>query len=134
MTLLLQQRSVTRYYCLHARAKAQIGTKLEQNYHQDALHLQDIKEWSVRFRAGRETVEDDERAGKPLQNDMGFFGFSRGNLIFPAARSIQTFTRHFRQFSEFGRPRDSFHAPSDIRFCPMSQKPKGSSLLDRCWM
>jgi hypothetical protein len=76
MIHLIQQRSVTRYYCLHGRTRAQIVTKLEQDYHQDALRLRAIEKWSVRFRAGRETVEDDERAGRPLQNDMGS-GFLR---------------------------------------------------------
>jgi hypothetical protein len=45
--------------------------KLEQNYHQDALRLQAIKKWSMRFRAGRETVGDDEKAERLLRNDMG---------------------------------------------------------------
>jgi hypothetical protein len=77
MTLLLQHRSVTRYSCLHGRTRTQIVTKIERDYHEDALRLQTIEKWSVRFRAGQETVEDDERAGRSLQNDMdsGFLRF-----------------------------------------------------------
>jgi hypothetical protein len=71
MTLQFQQRSVIRYYCLHGNTNAQIVTKLEQDYHQDALRLRDVEKWAARFRAGRETVEDDERPGMPPQNDLG---------------------------------------------------------------
>jgi hypothetical protein len=70
MTLLLQQRSVIRCYCLRGKANAQIVTKLEQGYHQDALRLRTVEKWAARFRAGRETVEDDERLGRPPQNDL----------------------------------------------------------------
>jgi hypothetical protein len=71
MTLLFQQRSVIRYYCLHGKTNAQIVTKLEQGYHQDALHPRAVEKWAARFRPGRETVEDDERPGRPQQNDLG---------------------------------------------------------------
>jgi hypothetical protein len=71
MTLLFQQRSVIRYYCLRAKTNAQIGTKLEQGYHQHALHLRAVKKWAARFRAGQEAVEDEERPGRHHQNDFG---------------------------------------------------------------
>jgi hypothetical protein len=61
MTLLLQQRSVIRYYCLRGKTNAQIVTKLEQVYHQDALRFRTVEKWAARFRAGHETVEDDEK-------------------------------------------------------------------------
>jgi hypothetical protein len=50
---------------------AQIVTKLEQGYHHNALRLRVVEKLAVRFRASRETVEDDERPGKHLQNDLG---------------------------------------------------------------
>jgi hypothetical protein len=46
-------------------------TKLAQGYHQDALRLRVVEKCAARFRAGRETVEDDERPGRPPQNDLG---------------------------------------------------------------
>jgi transposase len=71
MTLLSQHRSVIRYYCLRGKTNTQIVTKLEQGYHQDALRLRTVEKWAARFQAGRETVEDDERSGRPSQNDLG---------------------------------------------------------------
>jgi hypothetical protein len=50
---------------------AQIVTKLEQGYHQDGLRLRAVEKWAARFGAGRETVEDDERLGRPPQTDLG---------------------------------------------------------------
>jgi hypothetical protein len=70
MTLLFQQRSVIQHYCLREKTKAQIVTKLEQGHHQDALRFRAIEKWAGRFRAGWETVEDDERPGRPHQNDF----------------------------------------------------------------
>jgi hypothetical protein len=71
MTLLFQQRSVIRYYCLCGKTNAQIVTKLEQGYHQNTLRLRAVEKWAPRFRAGRDTVENDERSGRPPQNDLG---------------------------------------------------------------
>jgi hypothetical protein len=71
MSVLFQQRFVIPYYCLRGETKAQIVSKLEERYHQDALRLRAVEKWPVRFRAGRETVEDDERPGRPSQNDFG---------------------------------------------------------------
>jgi hypothetical protein len=70
MTLLFQQRSVIRYYCLRGKTSTQIVTKLEQGYHQDALRFRAVGKWPARFHAGRKTVEDDERPGRPAQNDL----------------------------------------------------------------
>jgi hypothetical protein len=50
---------------------AQIVTRLEQGYHRDALRLRAVEKWAVRFRAGQKTVDDDERPGRPPQNDLG---------------------------------------------------------------
>jgi hypothetical protein len=47
---------------------------LEQGYHQDVLSLRAAEKWAARFRAGRETVEDDERPERPPQNDLGDAG------------------------------------------------------------
>jgi hypothetical protein len=71
MTLLFQQRSAIRYYCLRGKTSAQIVTKLEQGYHQDALHLRAVEKWAARFRAGRETVEDDEKPERHPQTNLG---------------------------------------------------------------
>jgi hypothetical protein len=71
MTLLFQQRSVIRYYCLRGKTNPQIVTKLEQGYHQDAMRLQAVEKWAARFRAGRKTVEEEERPGRPPHNDLG---------------------------------------------------------------
>jgi hypothetical protein len=60
-----------RYDCFRGKTKAQIVTKLEQGHHQDALRLRSVEKWAARFRAGRKTVEDDERPGRPPQNDLG---------------------------------------------------------------
>jgi hypothetical protein len=49
---------------------AQIVTKLEQGYRHNALRLRAVEKWAVRFRAGWETVEDDERPKRPPQNDL----------------------------------------------------------------
>jgi hypothetical protein len=45
--------------------------KLEQGYHHDALRLRAVEKWAARFRAGRITVEDDERPGRHPQNNLG---------------------------------------------------------------
>jgi hypothetical protein len=50
---------------------AQVVTKLEQGYQEDALRLRAVETWAARFRAGRETVEDDERPGRYPRNDLG---------------------------------------------------------------
>jgi hypothetical protein len=71
MTLLFQQRSVIRYYCLRGKTNIQIVTKLKQSYYQDALRLQVVEKWAARFRAGQETIKDDERPARPPQNDLG---------------------------------------------------------------
>jgi hypothetical protein len=71
MTLPFQQRSVIRYYCLRGKTNAQIVTKLEQCYRQDALGLRVVEKWAARLRAGRETVEDDERPGRIHENGLG---------------------------------------------------------------
>jgi hypothetical protein len=71
MIILFQQRSVIRYYCLRGKTNAQIVTKLEPGYHQDALRLRALEKWAASFRAGRETVEDDERPERSPQNDLG---------------------------------------------------------------
>jgi hypothetical protein len=71
MTLLFQQRSTIRYYRLRGKTNAQIVTKLEQGYHQDALRLRAVEKWAARFQASRETVKDDERPERPAQNDLG---------------------------------------------------------------
>jgi hypothetical protein len=60
-----------RYYCLRGKTKAQIITKPEQGYHQDALCLRTVEKWAARFRAGWEAVEDDERPERHPQNDLG---------------------------------------------------------------
>jgi hypothetical protein len=71
MTLLFQQRSVIRYYCLRWKTNRQIVTKPEQGYDQDALRLRAVERSAARFRAGGETEEDDERPGRRPQNDLG---------------------------------------------------------------
>jgi hypothetical protein len=71
MTLLFQHQSVKRYYCLRGKRNAQIVTKLEQGYHQDAPRLRTVENWAARFRAGLETVEDDEKPGRDPQNNLG---------------------------------------------------------------
>jgi hypothetical protein len=71
MSVLFQQRSVIRYYCLRGKTNIQIVTKLVQGYHQDALHLRAVQKWAARFGAGRETVEDNEKPGRSPQNDLG---------------------------------------------------------------
>jgi hypothetical protein len=81
----------------------QIVTKLEQGYRQDALGLWAVEKWAVRFRAGLETVEDDEMPGRPLSTIlvMQFSDFLRSNLILPPAKSVRPSTCHGPQFSEF---------------------------------
>jgi transposase len=71
MTLLFRERSVIRHYYLRGKTNAQIVTKLDQGYHQDASRLRTIEKWAARFRPGQETVEDDERPERPPQNDLG---------------------------------------------------------------
>jgi hypothetical protein len=71
MIVLFRQRSMIRYYCLRGKTNSHIVTKLEQGYHQDALRLRAVEKWAARFRAGRETVKDEERPGTPSQNDLG---------------------------------------------------------------
>jgi hypothetical protein len=70
ITLLFQQRSVIRYYCFRGKTNAEIVTKLEQCYYQDALRLRAVEKWAAKFQAGQETVYDDERPGRPPQNDL----------------------------------------------------------------
>jgi hypothetical protein len=71
MTILFQQRSVIRRYCLRGKTNTKIVTKLEQGYSQDALHLRALEKWTARFRAIRETVEDGESPGRLPDNDLG---------------------------------------------------------------
>jgi hypothetical protein len=62
---------VIRYYRLRRKTNAQIVTKLEQGYHQDALRLRAVEKWAARFREGPETVENDERPERLSHNDLG---------------------------------------------------------------
>jgi hypothetical protein len=36
------------------------------------LRLRAVQKWAAKFRAGWETVENDERPGRPTQNDLGY--------------------------------------------------------------
>jgi hypothetical protein len=136
MTLLFQQRSVIRYYCRRWKTKAQIVTKLEQGYRQDALSLRAVKKLAARFRAGRETVEDDERPGRPPQNDLrdAILRFlekqprSSSREISKALHSSRTTI--LRVLDDLGL---RFFAPRWIPIAsPMCRRPIGSSFLSIC--
>jgi histone-lysine N-methyltransferase SETMAR len=70
MSILMQQRSVIRYFVLCQKSNQQIIAKLVKGYGQDALSLRSVQKWAARFRAGQEDVEDDERPGRPPQTDL----------------------------------------------------------------
>jgi hypothetical protein len=70
MSLLMQQRSVIRYFVLCQKSNQQIGAKLAKGYGEDALCLRALQKWAVRFCAGKENVEHDERSGRPPQTDI----------------------------------------------------------------
>jgi histone-lysine N-methyltransferase SETMAR len=70
MSLLLQQRSVVRYYCLRLKSNREILAKLQLAYHEDALCLRAVEKWAARFRAGQETVDDETRPGRPAISDL----------------------------------------------------------------
>jgi hypothetical protein len=63
MSLLLQQRSVIRYFVLRGISNQQITAKLANGYGLDALCLRAVQKWAVRFRTGQHDVEDDDRSG-----------------------------------------------------------------------
>jgi hypothetical protein len=101
MTLRFQQQSVIRYYCLRGKTNAQIITKLEQGYRQDAVRLRAVEKWAARFRVGRETVENDERPERPRQNDLGdaVLKFLEKQPHSSSREISKPSTRHGRQFS-----------------------------------
>jgi hypothetical protein len=70
MSLLMQHRSVIRYFVLCQKSNQQIAAKLVKGYGQDALYLRAVQKWEARFRAGQENLEDDERSGRPPQTDI----------------------------------------------------------------
>jgi hypothetical protein len=70
MSLLMQQRSVIRYFIFCRKSNQQIAAKLAQSYGQEAQCLRAVQKWAARFRAGKENVEDDERSGRPPQIDI----------------------------------------------------------------
>jgi hypothetical protein len=67
MSLLLQQRSIVRYFVLRGKSNQQITAKLAKGYGRDALCLRAVEKWAVRFHAGQHDVEDDDRSGQPLK-------------------------------------------------------------------
>jgi hypothetical protein len=71
MSLLMQQRSVIRYFVLCQKSNQQIAAKRAKGYGQDALCLRAVQKWAARFRAGQENVEDDERSRRRPQTDIG---------------------------------------------------------------
>jgi transposase len=70
MTLKMQQRSVVRYYCLLGKTNRQICAKLAKGYGREALHERAVERWAARFRDGQETVEDNDRPGRPPKSDF----------------------------------------------------------------
>jgi transposase len=69
--LKIQQRSVIRYYCLRGKTTSQISASLAKGYGRVALRMRAVENWAARFRDGQETVEDDDRAGRPPKTDFG---------------------------------------------------------------
>jgi hypothetical protein len=49
---------------------AQILAKLEQAFHEDAVHPCAVEKWAARFRSDQMSVEDEERCGRAAQNDF----------------------------------------------------------------
>jgi hypothetical protein len=54
-------------YCLRGKTSARIVLKRKGAYHRDKLRLRAPDEWAARFRAGLETLENDERPGNLLR-------------------------------------------------------------------
>jgi hypothetical protein len=70
MSLLMQQRSVIRYFVLWQKSNQQIAAKLTKDYGQEEPCLRAVQKWAARFRVGEEDVEDDARPGGPPQIDI----------------------------------------------------------------
>jgi transposase len=70
MELKIQRRSVIRYYCLRGKTNSQICASLTKRDGRDALRMRAVVKWAARFRDGQETLEDDDRAGRPPKTDF----------------------------------------------------------------
>jgi hypothetical protein len=70
MSLLLQQRSIIRYFVIRGKLNQQIAAKLAKGDGLDALCLRAVQKWVVRFRAGQHDVENDDRSGRSPQTDL----------------------------------------------------------------
>jgi hypothetical protein len=70
MSLVLQQQSVIRYSWLRQKANAQSLARLEQAYQEDQLRIRAVAKSAGRFRRGEKSFEDEERSGRPAQNNF----------------------------------------------------------------
>ena len=61
----VQQRSVIRFMVMQNKTPKSIHEELQTTLGEAALAYSTVKKWAALFKAGRESVEDDERSGRP---------------------------------------------------------------------
>ena len=70
MSSTLQQRVCIKFCVKNGLNGAQTLEMLEKCFGNDALTRSNVFHWHVRFRSGCESVEDDERSGRPRRRKL----------------------------------------------------------------
>jgi hypothetical protein len=64
--LKIEQRSVTKSYCKLGKSATEAFEGLKMVYVDECLSRASVFEWFAKFHAGRESIEDDPRPGRPV--------------------------------------------------------------------
>ena len=61
-----EQRAVIKFCTRLGEKPLDIYNKMVEVYREDVLSYSRVKDWAKRFREGRESIEDDEKSGRPI--------------------------------------------------------------------
>jgi len=61
----IELRAVIRFFCLNGKSNREILAQLHATYGPTCIQLRTVETWAARFRAGRSSLEDDPRSGRP---------------------------------------------------------------------
>ena len=62
----IEHRAVLKYLCKKGMLAKQIFEDKQQVYQEGAPSYSMVKKWAALFKAGRDSIEDDPRAGRPI--------------------------------------------------------------------
>jgi histone-lysine N-methyltransferase SETMAR len=67
MTEIAETRAVIKFFVNCGLTNSQIHEWLEKGFGHNTVSLRTVETWAARFRAGRTSVEDDARSGRPAE-------------------------------------------------------------------